>query len=49
MKKYKTTYELLDDFGEVVRIVLDKPTSDYQYRIIKTLIFDTDSLEEALF
>jgi hypothetical protein len=49
MKKYKTTYEILDDFGDVVRIVIDKPTSDYQYRTIKVLIFDTNSFEDALF
>lgn len=48
MKKYKTQYEILDDFGDVVRVVYDKPTSEYEYRKITTLIFDTDSFEEAL-
>lgn len=48
MKKYKTRYEIIDDFGEVVRVVYDKPTSDYKYKVVKVLIFDTDLLEDAL-
>lgn len=48
MKKFKTTYEIMDDFGDVIRIVYDKPTSDYQYRKVTVLVFDTNDFEEAL-
>jgi len=48
MKRYRTTYQILDDFGEVVRVVLDKPT-EYEYNVVKEVVFDTDDFEEALF
>ena len=49
MKKYKTTYKIYDDFGELLRIAIDKPT-DKSYTFIKVeeIIFDTETFEEAL-
>ncbi len=50
MKKYKTTYHIYDDFGELLRISLDKPTDkSYTFETVKEIVFDTDMLEEALF
>ena len=50
MKKYRTTYHIYDDFGELIKISLDKPT-DKSYNVVKVkeLIFDTEDFEEALF
>ena len=50
MKKYKTTYHIYDDFGELLRISLDKPKDkSYTFESVKEIVFDTDMLEEALF
>ena len=50
MKKYKTTYRIYDDFGDLVKISLDKPTDkSYTFTKVKEIVFDTDMLEEALF
>ena len=59
MKKYKTTYKIYDDFGELIRVVLDKPTDkSYTFTQItelyrdspveKEVVFDTGTFEEAL-
>lgn len=49
MKIYKTTYHIYDDFGELLRIALDKPTDkSYTFTKVKELVFDTDTFEEAL-
>ena len=50
MKLYKTTYKIYDDFGELIKISLDRPTDkSYTFTVEKELIFDTNMLEEALF
>lgn len=50
MKIYKTTYKIYDDFGELLRVSLDKPTDkSYTFETVKEIVFDTDMLEEALF
>lgn len=49
MKKYKTTYKIYDDFGELIKISLDKPTDkSYTFESVKEIVFDTDNIEEAL-
>lgn len=49
MKIHKTTYKIYDDFGELLRISLDKPTDkSYTFTVVKELVFDTNMLEEAL-
>lgn len=49
MRKYKTTYKIYDDFGELVKISLDKPTDkSYTFITVKEIVFDTDNFEEAL-
>jgi len=49
MKKYKTTYKIHDDFGELLKVVLDKPTDkSYTFESVKEIVFDTDNFEEAL-
>ena len=52
-KKYILKYKILDDFDEVVRIVLDKPVG-VKYIVVKEEIvrqpkFDLSMCEEALF
>lgn len=50
MKKYKTTYHIYDDFGDLVKISIDKPDKElYNYVVVKEVVFDTDWIEEALF
>jgi hypothetical protein len=50
MKLFRVTYKIYDDFGELLRIVLDKPNKDdYDYTVVKELVFDTKLCEEALF
>lgn len=50
MKKYKTTYKIYDDFGELIKISLDKPSNNsYTYVVVKEVVFDTELCEEALF
>lgn len=49
MNKYKTTYKIYDDFGELLRVSLDKPTDkSYTFVKVKEIIFDTETFEEAL-
>jgi len=52
-KKYSIRYKILDDFDEVVRIVLDIPIG-YNYIVVKEEVvrqpkFDLSMCEEALF
>jgi len=51
MKRYQTKYIILDDFGDVVRITLERPTKDsgYEYRVERVVVFDTKTIEECLF
>ncbi len=50
MKIFRVTYKIYDDFGELIRISIDKPNKDdYSYTTVKELIFDTELCEEALF
>ena len=50
MKKYKTVYKIYDDFGELIRVALDRPTDkSYTFTVVKEIVFDTDNFEEALF
>ncbi len=50
MKLYKTTYEIYDDFGELIKRSIDRPSdSSYDYDVVKELVFDTELCEEALF
>ncbi len=50
MKKYKTTYKIYDDFGELLKIVVDRPADkSYTFTVEKEVVFDTDNFEEALF
>ena len=51
MKRYQTKYIILDDFEEIVRIVLERPlkNSGQKYRVERVVVFDTDEVEEALF
>lgn len=49
MKRYRTTYKIYDDFGDLIKISLDKPSDNsYTYIKVKELIFDTEWFEEAL-
>ena len=49
MKIYRTTYHIYDDFGELIKISLDKPTDkSYTFESVKEITFDTDNFEEAL-
>jgi len=49
MKKYKTKYHIYDDFGDLIKISLDKPSDNsYTYIKVKEIIFDTNDFEEAL-
>ena len=49
MKIYKTTYKIYDDFGELLKIVFDRPTDNsYTFTVVKEIIFDTETFEEAL-
>jgi hypothetical protein len=42
--------DLDDDFGELIRISIDRPSdSSYDYVVVKEIIFDTALCEEALF
>ena len=50
--KPRTRYGILDDFGEVIRLVLDKPSSHYKYiteRIKSAPAVDWNNFEHALF
>lgn len=49
MKRYKTIYKILDDFGDVIKITSEKPSSEYKYIKEKVLMFDLSEIEEALF
>jgi len=50
VKIFKTTYKIYDDFGELLKISLDKPSDNsYTYDVVKEVVFDTDLCEEALF
>ena len=50
MKKYRVIYKIHDDFGELLRISLDKPTDkSYTFTVVKEIIFDTETFEEVLF
>ena len=50
MKIYKTTYRVYDDFGDLVKVSLYKPTDkSYTFTVVKEITFDTNMLEEALF
>lgn len=50
MKKYQTTYKIYDDFGELIKISIDKPSDNsYDYVVVKEVVFDTELCEEALF
>lgn len=49
MKIYKTTYKIYDDFGELIKISLDKPIDkSYTFVTVKEIVFDTEQIEEAL-
>lgn len=49
VKKYRTTYHIYDDFGDLIKISLDKPSDiNYIYVKVKELVFDTEWFEEAL-
>ena len=49
MKKYKTAYKIYDDFGELIKIAIDKPTDKiYTFTVVKEIVFDTELCEEAL-
>ena len=49
MKKHRVTYRIYDDFGELIKVSLDKPTDkSYTFVKVKEIVFDTDSFEEAL-
>lgn len=49
MKKFKTLYHVLDDFGEVLKVTVEKPSEEFQYVKEKVEIFDTEKFEESLF
>jgi hypothetical protein len=50
MKIFRVTYKIYDDFGELIRISIDRPSdSSYDYVVVKEIIFDTALCEEALF
>lgn len=49
MKKYRTQYLILDDFGDTIRIVLEKPSDEYKYVKERVLLWDSDDWEEADF
>lgn len=49
MKKYKITYKIYDDFGEIIRFCVDKPNKElYDYIVVKEVVFDINDCEEAL-
>lgn len=48
MVKYRTRYEWLDDFGDVVRLA-DYPSATMKCRKVRTLVFDTSDWEDAPF
>ena len=48
MTRYRTRYEWLDDFGEVVRIA-SYPSATMKCRRVRTLVFDTTQFEVAPF
>lgn len=49
--KYKTVYNILDDFGDIIRVSLEKPSEEYKYvrERIKVEEFDINEIGEALF
>lgn len=47
IKKYKTLYHCLDDFGEITNIQ-SYPTIDRPYKRIKVEIFDSSNYPDAL-
>ena len=49
MRRYKTIYKILDDFGGVIKVTSEKPSSEYKYVKEKVLMFDLSDIEEALF
>ena len=49
MRRYKTIYKILDDFGGVIKVTSEKPSSEYKYVKEKVLMFDISELGEALF
>lgn len=46
--KYRTRYEWLDDFGDVVRVA-DYPSATMKCRKVRTLVFDLAACEPAPF
>jgi len=48
MRKFKTMYQWLDDFGEVTSIQ-SYPPVDRPYKKIRVCVFDTEQCEDALF
>lgn len=43
------TYHIYDDFKELVKISLDRPTDkSYTLTVVKEIIFDPNTFEEAL-
>lgn len=50
MKIFRVTYKIYDDFGELIKISVDKPNKElYDYIVVKEVVFDMDWIEEALF
>ena len=49
MKRYKTIYKILDDFGDIIKITSEKPSGEYKYVKEKVLMFDLSELGESLF
>lgn len=49
MKRYKTIYKILDDFGDVIKVTSQKPSREYKYVKEKVLLFNISELGEALF
>lgn len=49
MKRYKTIYKILDDFGGVIKVTSEKPSSKYKYIKEKVSMFDISEIVEALF
>jgi hypothetical protein len=50
--KPRTRYGILDDFGEVIRWVWDKPSKNYRYiteRVKVEPVIDWNNFEPALF
>jgi hypothetical protein len=48
MKKYKTQFYVLDDFGDVIRIQSYKP-QNHEYKRVRICIYDDSDVEEAPF